>query len=89
MNGYERIINLMRQQGATNNPIPLQLGEMASATNCYVGDLKLDKDDFLVADHLTEKTASKVTSKLKKGDTVLVQRMSDEQYVIIERLVEL
>ena len=29
------------------------------------------------------------STKLKKGDTVLVQRVNDETYAIIERLVEL
>lgn len=123
MTGYERIIRLMRQQGAANNPTPLQFGEMTSATTCMVGDLKLEKDDFLVAEHLTDheitvsvsgwKTEDKsggsgyaefarhkhdievskkkitIHNALKKGDLVLVQRMSDEQYIIIERLVEL
>lgn len=116
MNGYERIIKMMREQGAVNNPTSLQLGEMTSAKTCKVGDLKLDADDLLIAQHLTDyeikidiesegeleaptttvslksitskNTKIKVRGALKKGDLVLVQRMSDEQYVIIEKLVE-
>lgn len=121
MNGYERIIKMMREQGAVNNPASLQLGEMISAKTCKVGDLKLDADDLLIAQHLTDyeikidiesegeletptttvsqhahaiksitskNTKIKVRGALKKGDLVLVQRMSDEQYVIIEKLVE-
>lgn len=98
MNGYERIIKMMREQGAVNNPASLQLGEMTSAKTCKVGDLKLDADDLLIAQHLTdyeikidiesEGEKIKVRGALKKGDLVLVQRMSDEQYVIIEKLVE-
>ena len=99
MNGYERIIKMMREQGAVNNPASLQLGEMTSAKTCKIGDLKLDADDLLIAQHLTdyeikidieskENTKIKVRGALKKGDLVLVQRMSDEQYVIIEKLVE-
>lgn len=121
MNGYERIINLMREQGAVKNPASLQLAEMTSATTCKIGDLKLEADDLLIAEHLTDyeieidiesegdleaptttvsqhahavksmkskNTKIKVHGALKKGDLVLVQRMSDEQYVIIEKLVE-
>lgn len=105
MNGYEQIINLMRQQGAVKNPASLQLAEMTSATTCKIGDLKLEADDLLIAEHLTDyeieiesdleaptTTASqhtiKVHAALKKGDLVLIQRMSDEQYIIIEKLVE-
>ena len=54
MNGYERIINMMREQGAVKNPASLQLGEMTSATSCKVGDLKLDADDLLIPEHLTD-----------------------------------
>lgn len=81
MNGYEQIITLMRQQGCIGNlPVP-RLAEMTAETKCDIGDLVLDNDDLLVADHLK--------GKLKKGDTVLVQRVNDETYAIIERLVEL
>ena len=90
MNAYERIIKLMREQVA----------EMTSATSCKVGDLKLDADDLLIAEHITDYEIKispqsggdtrviKVHSVLKKGDVVLVYRLSDEQYVIIEKLVE-
>lgn len=52
MNGYEQIIALMRQQGSKGNPSVLQFGEMTSGTTCMVGDLELEKDDLLVAEHL-------------------------------------
>lgn len=81
MNAYEQIIDLMRKQGGVNNlPVPRR-AEMTASTKCDIGDLVLDSDDLLVADHLK--------GELKKGDTVLVQRIDDETYAIIERLVEL
>ena len=122
MNPYEQMINTMREEGAKRNPPKLQIGEMVSATTCKVGDIELEADDYLIAEHLTDyeikidieshekinastntvsshshkltdlkttKSKLKVYGALKKGDIVLVQRMSDEQYVIIERLVEL
>ncbi|MCI8483507.1 MAG: hypothetical protein HFH41_04110 [Lachnospiraceae bacterium] len=80
MNGYEQIIKLMREQGAANNlPVP-RLAEMKNTAECDAGDLMLDKEDLLIADHLK--------GKLKEGDTVLIQRVTDDTYAIIERLVE-
>ena len=81
MNGYEQILTLMRQQGGKSNPSVPVLAEMTSATTCAVGDLILDADDLLVAEHLK--------GDLQKDNVVLVQRLSDEKYAIIERLVEL
>ena len=80
MNGYEKIIDLMRKEGATKNPETPKLAEMISEDECSLGDLTLDSDDLLVADHLK--------GKLEEGDTVLIQRIDDETYVIIERVVE-
>ncbi len=81
MNPYEQMIGIMREQGAVRNlPVP-GLAEMTGEKECDIGDLILDDDDLLVADHLK--------GKLKMGDTVLVQRLDDETYAIIERLVEL
>lgn len=121
MNSYEKIINIMRNQGAVKNPIGLQLAEMTDATSCDVGELHLEAEDLLISQHLTDyeikidvedngklnsttttvaqhrhdidtftstETKIKVYGKLKKGDLVLVQRLSDEKYVIIEKLLE-
>lgn len=99
MNPYEQIIHLMREQGAVKNTAPLQLAEMTSATSCKIGDLKLDADDLLIPEHLTEHEIKidtettknmkiKAHGALKQGDIVLIYRLSDEQYVIIEKLVE-
>ena len=121
MNGYEQIITTMREQGAKKNPATIQIGEMETDTVCMIGDLKLEKDDYIIAEHLTDheikidienagalvaKTNTvldhaheltelttkgmkvKVYGALKKGDIVLVQRISDEMYAIIERMVE-
>lgn len=99
MNGYERIIHLMREQGAAKNPASLKLGEMTGDTSVKVNDLELDGDDLIIAEHLldheitidteTEKN-KKITvhGRLKAGDMVLVYRVNDEQYAIIEKVTE-
>lgn len=79
MNGYEKMINLMRQQGnVCNEPVP-KLAEMTGPDACDIGGLELEQEDLLVAEHLK--------GHLRKGDTVLVQRVKEDKYVIIERLV--
>lgn len=99
MDAYEKLIDIMRKQGSVNNPIGLQLGEMTDATSCDVGELHLESDDLLISEHLTDyeikidtptstETKIKVHGKIKKGDLVLVQRTSDEKYVIIEKLLD-
>lgn len=121
MNSYEKIINIMRNQGAVKNPIGLQLAEMTDAISCNIGELHLEADDLLISQHLTDYeikidvedkgelnsitttvaqhkhdidtftstgTKIKVRGKLKKGDIVLIQRMSDEKYMIIEKVLE-
>lgn len=121
MDAYEKIIKIMRNQGAVKNPVSLQLAEMTDATSCDVGELHLEAEDLLISQHLTDyeikidiedkgelnsatttvaqhkhdiatftsiETKIKVHGKLKKGDLVLVQRLSDEKYVIIEKLLE-
>ncbi len=44
-------------------------------------ELRLDAEDLLCAEHIKD--------KLNKDDLVLVYRLNDEQYVIIEKVVEM
>lgn len=81
MNGYEQIIELMRTQGKKGGmPVP-RLAEMTGKDKCDIGDLVLDRDDLMVADHLKD--------NLKKGDLVMVQRLDSDTYAVMERLVRL
>lgn len=102
MNAYERIIDLMRQQGSANNPASIQIGTMDNATTCSVGELKLYEDDLLVAEHLKtgfHKSVNNIDPSiqnndtfiepLKAGDTVALYRVDGELYIILERLVSL
>lgn len=92
----------MRQQGSKNNPASIQIGTMESATTCSIGKLKLTGDDLLVAEHLKTGFHKSVNNNmpslqnddtfvepLKAGDMVALYRVSDELYIIFERLVSL
>lgn len=100
MNPYEKIINLMRNEGQKDNAAPIQIGVMTGATSCKVGKLPLSGDDLLIGEHLktgyhcavyddepSKKDRKTFIEPLKSGDKVAVCRVNDEKYIILERLV--
>lgn len=101
MNAYEEILNIMRTEGSKDNPNSIQIGEMSSATECRIGELKLSAEDLLIAEHLKTgyhfavnydnpslKDETTFSEGLKKGDLVAIYRVNEEIYIILERLVE-
>lgn len=100
MNAYERILGTMRREGQKDNTAPIQIGTMTGTKSCRVGKLPLDEDDLLIAEHLltgyhkavdgtepSKKNDDTYVKPLQEGDQVAVYRASDEQYIILERLV--
>ena len=78
MNGYEKIVTLMKKTNANKQNV-VAVGEMVNSTECKIGELTLDGDDYLIAEHLKD--------NLNTGDTVVVLRYSEEIYLIMERVV--
>lgn len=100
MNPYEEILGVMRTEGSKDNTEPIQIGIMDSPTVCSIGKLKLSGSDLLIAEHLktgyhysvdndmpSKKDKNTFVEALQKGDRVAVYRISDELYIILERLV--
>lgn len=80
-----RLLKIMREQGKKDNPETLVIGTMSSAKSCTVGELELDAEDLLVAEHLVTDG-----SRLKKGDTVVLMKLEEQDtYVILSKVVEL
>ena len=55
MNGdhyLAEMLELMRSQGAKDNPVTLQLGVMQSPTSVKIDDLVLNAEDLYIADYL-------------------------------------
>lgn len=77
MTGAEKIIKIMRQQGKVDIGHGLQLAEMKDSERCMVGDLVLDREDYLKASHLA----------LQAGDTVVVYKFDMETYIILAKVV--
>lgn len=93
MNGYEKIAKIINQQG--KSPPSIMITTMDSNSTCKVNDLCLDQDDLLIAEHLKtgyyirDGDKTKFIEPITANDTVFVIKISDEQYAIIERLVNL
>lgn len=82
MNAYEKMLKIIREQSAkSTSSSPLRLAEMQTSTSCTIGSLPLDAEDLLIAEHLK--------GKLKKGDAVLVQKVSSDHYVILAKVVSM
>ena len=73
----EKMVNIMREQGKKNAGKGLQLATMESETKCRIGNLLIDKEDYMKAAHLS----------LSKGDTVVVYRIDKETYIILEKVI--
>lgn len=100
MNAYERILNTMRSEGAKDNTAPIQIGVMTGVDSCKIGKIDLTRDDLLIAEHLMtgyhyavsgadppRKDKDTFVEPLKSGDQVAAYRISEELYIILERLV--
>lgn len=90
----------MRDEGKKDNTAPIQIGVMTGESSCKIGRLALSGSDLMIAEHLktgyhqavcddapSKKDENTFVAPLKSGDKVAVYRISDELYIILERLV--
>lgn len=77
MTGEEKIIKIIRQQGKTDIGQGLQLAEMKDSSRCQVGELILNREDYLKASHLV----------LQAGDMVVIYKYDMETYIILAKVV--
>lgn len=78
MNGYEKIVNMMKESGEGDGS-PIILGEMKDNTVCKIGKLELDPDDYLIN--------ADIKDKLKEGDSVVLIRYTEDEYIILAKVV--
>ncbi len=101
MDPYSEILSVMRRQGKKDNPPLIQIGVMQDTASCKVGELLLESEDLLIAEHLKTgyhyaidkdspslKDNDTFIEPLKEGDIVAAYKINDEKYIILERLVE-
>ena len=77
MNGYERMVKLMKETGKIDEKDKLRLGTMLDSERVRIGELVLDREDYMKSAHLTN---------LAKGDTMVVYRL-DKTYLLLEKVV--
>lgn len=90
MNPYEEILKVIQKEGKKGNTESIHIGTMTGGTSCKIGELPLSGNDLLIAEHLRtgyQKDKNTFIGPLKSGDKVAIYRISDEKYVILERLV--
>lgn len=83
MNGYEKIITMMKNAPSKKQQInsPFLLGEMTSNNTCSIGDIELDEDDLLINTSLE--------NKLEAKDTVLLSRLNEDDFIILCKVKEI
>lgn len=67
---YAQMLEMMRSQGAKDNPSTIQIGEMLSANSCKIDDLTLNPEDLYIADYLVAGYSRKLTIPYVSGVTV-------------------
>lgn len=81
MNAYEKIIRTIRKESEkVSGGNPIQLAEMISESSCEFGNDVLDEEDLWIPDRLV--------GMLEAGDTVLIARINDSEYAIVDRVVK-
>lgn len=86
MNSYEKLIMTMRLEANRNRvKYPIKVAVMTSPTSCQYGNMELDSDDLLFAEHLTHE---EYKTRLNKGDRVLITQISEDKFAVIEKIVE-
>lgn len=77
MNAYERIMEVIRKQGRKENSTGLQLASVGEEKKIHVGNLKLDSEDYMKSEDVS----------LNNGDAVLIYQASDNEYIVICKVV--
>ncbi|MGN1117434.1 MAG: DUF2577 family protein [Acutalibacteraceae bacterium] len=91
MNAYEKILKIMNKEGAKSNEKGVFLATVGENLSIDAGTLTLEKEDLLIAQPLlTGYTAAdgSVISPIKKGDYVLIKRLSGEKYAVLEKVID-
>lgn len=67
---FAEMMELMRTQGAKDNPVTIQLGVMQSANSVKIDDLVLNAEDLYIADYLVAGYTRQIKVPYVSGVTV-------------------
>ena len=81
MDSYTKILALMRDEGMKNNEKGVRLATVTTSSGkVKVGELVLSPEDYLIEENLK--------GKLKKGDKILIKRVSEDKFAVFSRMVK-
>lgn len=89
--GYEKLLGIIKKVNSKKQNI--YIGTMQSGDTCKINSLLLEREDLYISEHLVtgyviEKNDEyQQVGELKKGDIVLVIRISDDKFCVLERIV--
>ena len=66
---YAEVLEMMRSQGAKDNPTVAQLGIMQSSNSVKIDDLVLNAEDLYIADYLVAGYTRQIKVPYVSGDT--------------------
>ena len=90
MNGYERLIKIMRAQKGKSENI-FKIGIITQGFGVKAGELELFSEDLIFNQILLTGYSideSTFIPPVKKGDKVLLLKMSEECYAVIAKLTQ-
>lgn len=67
---FAEMLQMMREQGAKDNPVTLQLGVMQSSNSVKIDDLVLTSEDLYIADYLISGYTRQIKIPYVSGVTV-------------------
>lgn len=88
MNGYERLIKVMRAQKGKGESV-FKIGTITQGLGCKTGELELFREDLFFSEELITgylKGEDSFVLPVKKGDKVLLVRLNDETFVVLCKL---
>lgn len=74
MNPYEELNVLLQPKKETSR---IRKGKMLHDHTCLLGELTLEREDLLLMQHVS----------VEPGDSVILYKMPEEQYLILGKLV--
>lgn len=77
MTAAEKIIRIMRKQGAYYNSKGIRIAEVVKSGNVKIGELTIEPEDYVCNADI----------KIKEGDEVAIYKISEELYLILCKVV--
>ena len=82
---YAEVLEMMRSQGAKDNPTLAQIGVMQSSNSVKIDDLELNAEDLYIADYLVAGYTRQIKVPYVSGVSVILHRVT----VLLVRITQI